>query len=154
MLTVNRLREFVAEAVASLDELQVGKVVVTKEEISRFMKEHSEEENMLLIGIIPEHDVVGSEDAWETENDLGFYILEKTDYSEYDHDSYLDVFSRTQEAASQFVSFILEQSNNIDSSICGLFANFGNKINIPITPIKGLSGCNGYFIGINFKNPF
>lgn len=154
MLKINRLREFVAEAVASLDELQVGKVVVTKDEISRFMKEHSEEENMLLIAIVPEHNISGAEDAWESENDLGFYILEKTDYSEHDHDSYLDIFARTQEAAEKFVSFILEQSDNEYSTLCGLFQNFGNNVNLPISPVKGLSGCNGYFIGLNFNTSF
>src|SRR5690606_11384628 len=148
------LREFVAEAVANLPVIKVGKVVVTKDEITRFMKEHSDEENMLLIGIVPEHEIRGKEDAWQTENDLGFYILEKTDYSEHDHDSYLDIFARTQEAAKQLATFILEQSDNSQSSLCGLFQNFGDNVNIPISPIKGLSGCNGYFIGLNFNNSF
>lgn len=154
MLKINRLREFVSEAVSEIEALRVGKLVVTKDEISRFMKEHSEEENMLLIAIVPEHDVTGSEDAWQTENDLGFYILEKTDYSEHDHDSYIDVFSRTQAAAESFVSYILDKSEDSSSSICHLFSEFGDHINIPISPIKGLSGCNGYFVGLNFNTSF
>lgn len=154
MLKINRLRELVAEAVSELEALKVGKVVVTKDEISRFMKEHSEDENMLLIAIVPEHDISGAEDAWLAENDLGFYILEKTDYSEHDHDSYLDIFARTQTAAETFVSFILEKSQDSSSSICNLFAEFGNNVNIPISPIKGLASCNGYFVGLNFNTSF
>lgn len=153
MLTVNRLREFVAEAVALMPDLNSGKVVVTKEEISKFMREHDTSDNTLLIGIVPEHDVTGNEDALTTENDLGFYLLDKTDYSEHDHDSYLDIFAKTQQTTFEFVKFITEKNFDRGSVICGLFQNL-DDVNFPITPIKALDGCNGYFVGINFETNF
>jgi|SRR5690606_4800831 len=153
MLAVNRLREFVAEAVSDIEALNSGKVVVTKEEISRFMRDHEIENNMLLIGIVPEHDIFGTEDDIKTNNDLGFYILTKTDYSEHDHDSFLDIFSDTQLVAFDLVEYIIEKNADRNSAICGLFQNL-DKVNFPITPIKGLNGCNGYFIGISFDTAF
>lgn len=153
MLTVNRLREFVAEAVAELSEINSGKVVVTKEEISKFMREHETDQNILLIGIVPEHDVSGNEDTVMVSNDLGFYLLAKTDYSELDHDSFLDIFADTQQAAFNLVDFIMNKNEATNSSFCGLFQNLAD-VNFPITPIKGLNGCNGYFVGINFYTSF
>lgn len=153
MLTVNRLREFVAEAVALMPEVKSGKIVVTKEEISKFMRDHDTNDNTLLIGIVPEHDVTGSEDALMVANDLGFYLLDKTDYSEHDHDSYLDIFAKTQQTAFDLVQFITDKNSERGSSICGLFKNI-DDITFPITPIKALDGCNGYFVGINFETDF
>lgn len=153
MLTVNRLREFVAEAVAAMPDLNSGKVVVTKEEISKFMREHDTSQNTLLIGIVPEHDVTGSEDAFVVENDLGFYLLEKTDYSEHDHDSYLDIFAKTQQTAFDLVKLITEKNYERGSAICGLFQSL-DDVTFPITPIKALEACNGYFVGINFETNF
>lgn len=153
MLRVNRLREFVAEAVASIEDIKSGKVVVTKEEISRFMREHDRSDNTLLIGIVPEHDVSGSSDNFKTENSLGFYLLDKTDYSADDQDGFLDIFAKVQETAYEFVSFILEQNENGSSAICGLF-QYLDDVSFPITPIKGLEGCNGYFVGISFDTAF
>ena len=152
MLTVNRLREFVAEAVAEIESIQVGKVVVTKDEIVTFMQEHNEEDNHLLIGIVPEHDIVGNTDALMSDNDLGFYVLAKTDISEYDHDGYLDLFANAQTAARELVAFIAASDEN-QTALCGLFQNL-DEISFPISPIKGLAGCNGYFVGVNFRSEF
>lgn len=153
MLTINRLREFVAEVVATMPQIKSGKVVVTKEEISKFMRDHDISDNTLLIGIVPEHDVTGNEDAFMVENDLGFYLLDKTDYSEHDHDSYLDIFAKTQQTAFDFVKLITEKNFENSSSICGLFQNI-DDVSFPITPVKALDGCNGYFVGINFNTHF
>lgn len=153
MLTINRLREFVAEVVATMPQINSGKVVVTKEEISKFMRDHDISDNTLLIGIVPEHDVAGNEDAWMVENDLGFYLLDKTDYSEHDHDSYLDIFAKTQQIAFDFVQLITIRNYDKNSTICGLFQNI-DDVSFPITPVKALDGCNGYFVGINFDTHF
>lgn len=153
MLAVNRLREFVAEAVALIPEINSGKVVVTKEEISKFMRDHDTVDNTLLIGIVPEHDVSGFEDAFMVENDLGFYLLDKTDYSEHDHDSYLDIFAKTQQTAFDLIQFITDKNSERGSVICGLFDNL-EDVSFPVTPIKALDGCNGYFVGINFETSF
>ena len=117
------------------------------------MREHEMHQNILLIGIVPEHDVSGNEDAVKVSNDLGFYLLAKTDYSEHDHDSFLDIFADTQQAAFNLVDFIMNKNETTTSSFCGLFQNLAD-VNFPITPIKGLNGCNGYFVGINFDTSF
>src|SRR5690554_4409116 len=153
MLTVNRLREFVAEAVASIDAIKSGKVVVTKEEISRFMREHDRTDNTLLIGIVPEHDITGTIDNLKMENSLGFYLLDKTDYSDNDQDGFLDIFAKVQETAHELVAFIIDQNENGSSSVCGLF-QYLDDVSFPITPIKGLEGCNGYFVGVSFDSAF
>lgn len=153
MLKVNRLREFCAEAQASIENINSAKVVVTKDEIAGFMKDHSQDDNHLLLGIVPEHDLIGREDAQNWQNDLGFYILNKTDYSEQGHDGYIDIFANAQEIVEQFVDLIMVNADDRQGFFCDLFGN-RDKIIINVSPVKGLSSCNGYFIGLQFDSRF
>lgn len=153
MLKINRLREFCAEAQAEITEINSAKIVVTKDEVAKFMKEHSPDDNFLLLGIIPEHDLSGTEDAWRWQNDLGFYVLQKTDYSEHDHDSYIDIFANVQSVAEKVIDLIISHSEENQTVFCDLFGS-KDKIIINVSPVKGLSSCNGYFIGLRFDSKF
>ena len=153
MLKINRLREFCAEAQAVIKDIRSAKVVITKDEVARFMREHSDEDNYLLLAIVPEHDLAGTEDANRWQNDLGFYILKKTDYSEHDHDSYIDIFSDVQLVTEELVDLILNHSDENQSVFCDLFGS-KDKVVINVSPVKGLASCNGYFIGLRFDSQF
>jgi hypothetical protein len=150
MLTVLRLKEYTAELQAAIPEINSAFLVVTRDEVSKFMKEHTDDKNILLLAILPEHDVTGKEDSSKVNNMMGFYLFEKTDYSEHDHDSYLSVFARTQAAAKKVVDQLLQDKANSTGALCG-FLNYLDESSISITPIKGISGCNGYFVGLSFE---
>ncbi|MBW3519496.1 hypothetical protein [Flavobacterium sp. NKUCC04_CG] len=135
MLKINKLREFVAVCVATLEPVRSGKLVVTKDEVTKFMKDHEMDDNILLLAIVPEHDLGGQDDALKYQNMLGFYLFEKTDYSEHDHDSYLDIFVRTQAAAKLLVEKILEERENQCGFLGGMFLDL-NTSSITISPVK------------------
>lgn len=151
MLTINRLREFVAECVASIEEIRAGEVVITKDEVVKFMGKHSKEDNTLLLAIVPEHDLYLAEDKNSWTNEMGFYLLNKTDYSEHDHDSYISIFAKVQAVVAEFINKIKEEKEG--GSFCDLFYRLEGKT-ISVSPIKGLSSCNGYFVGFNYESNY
>lgn len=153
MLLVNRLREYTAEIQAEIPEINSSKVVVTSDELAKFMKNLKKSENFLLIALLPNHQLAGGEDAFKVDNDLGFYIWEKTDHSEHNHDGYLDSFVNTQEAARKVVEKLLSDKANQTGSLCN-FLNRLDERSISILPKKGVLQCQGYYIGLSFETDF
>lgn len=154
MITINQIREFVAESVSSIDALKKGRVIVTKDDLNRFVKEHHEDDNFLLLGIVPEHDISGGADAYEMSDDLGFYILAKTNYSEYDYDAYLDIFRDAQTIARDFVDYMFALSLNEENGNCHFLQSLNVNANISISPVKAMAGCNGYYVGLQLENDY
>lgn len=152
MLTVIRLKEYTAEIVASIAELNSGYTCVTRDELTKFMKDHNTEKNQLLLTILPEHNIVGSEDNVMWENALGMYVFEKTDYSEHDHDSYLNIFANTQATAKKLVDKLFDDKANHTGALCNFLQRL-EESSIIVSPVKGVNGCNGYYIGITFDTP-
>ncbi len=148
MLLISRLKEFVAECKSELHAIKETKIVVSTDEVAKLMKEHHEDNNILMIAIVPEHDIKGKEDNTMVDNGTIFYFLEKIDYSELSHDEYLAVFERTQLVAKEFVLKIL--SDKEDNKFCGLFSHLADNA-FQISPIKALNSCNGYFVNLTFK---
>lgn len=153
MLTVNRLREYTAEMQAAIPEINKAHVVVTSDEVTKFLKDMKKSENFLLLAILPNHEVVGSEDSAKINNVLGFYVFEKTDHSEHNHDGYLDSFVNTQEAAKKIVDKLLDDKANHTGALCN-FLNRLSESSIDIIPKKGIAQCQGYYIGLNFETNF
>lgn len=148
MLLISRLKEFVAECKSDIQAIKETNIVVSTDEVAKLMKEHNEENNILMIAIVPEHDIKGKEDSAMVDNGTIFYFLEKTDYSEVTQDGYLEVFERTQLVAKEFVEKIL--SDKEDNKFCGLFQHLADNA-FQISPIKALSSCNGHFVNVSFK---
>lgn len=148
MLLISRLREFVAECKAGIQNINAAHLVMSTDDLSKIMKEHPENKNILMVAIIPEHDIVGKEDNTKVDNGTMFYFLEKTDYSEIDFDQYIDIFIRTQLVAKEFIEKIL--SDNSQEQFCGLFQAL-DTINYKVSPVRALSSCNGHVVSLTFK---
>lgn len=148
MLRINQLQEFVAECKAEIDEINSAKVIITIEDLSKIMNDHATDDNILMIGIVPEHDISGHEDSSVANNGCGFYFLEKTDYSDVTQDGYLSVFVRTQEVALKFITKVL--ADKAEGNHCGLFQLLSDNT-IQVSPVKALSSCNGYFVSLDFN---
>lgn len=151
MLLIRSLREFVAECKENISSIKSAKVIVTTDDLSKIMRDHHSDSNILMITILPEHDVEGIEDNYSINNICGFYFLEKTDYSDIVAEEYLNIFERTQQCAKDFLEKVF--SDQEEGKYCGLFSNL-SKSPSQVSPVKALSGCNGYFVSLEFKTSF
>jgi hypothetical protein len=156
MLPLNRLREYQAEVCATLlDEngqrmFNYANMVVDDSELSKFLGERVPEENTYLIVVVPSFRVKGQEDNAKWDNVLLFFILDKTNYSEHDHDSYLNIFVQTQKKAQAFIDKLIEDKQNNQSLFCG-FLNWLQEDSISIDPVWKKQGCNGWMVEINLE---
>lgn len=158
MLPLNRLREYQAEVAAVLFDENNNKMfnycdmVVDDSELSKILKERVEEDNTFLIAVVPEFNMKGDQDRAKWENILQFFILDKTDYSEHDRDSYLNIFVNTQAKAQAFVEKLLEDKANHEGLFCG-FLSWLDENSIRVYPVWKKDGCNGWSIEINLDTP-
>ncbi len=156
MLPLNRLREYQAEVCATLLD-QNGKklfnysnMVVDDSELNLLLKERVEEDNTYLISVVPSFRGKGEEDNAKWDNVLMFFILDKTDYSEHDRDSFLNIFVNTQAKAQAFIDKLLEDKQNNQSLFCG-FLNWLQEDSISVDPVWKKMDCNGWLIEINLE---
>lgn len=154
MLPINRIKEYQAEVKAALKDEQgnplfnYSTMIIDKKNLSSILKERDEEENSYLIAVLPEFRLKGSEDNTKWVNILSFFILNKTDYSENDHDAYIDIFAKTQVKALAFVEKLLDDKANHTGAMCG-FLNKLDENSISVNPVWNLDDCNGWVIEIN-----
>ncbi|MFA9191152.1 hypothetical protein AAGV28_07185 [Flavobacterium sp. FZUC8N2.13] len=157
MLPINRLKEYQAEVVAQLKDDQNKKLynytnmIVEKKGLSKLLQERLEEDNTYLISVLPEFRLKGEEDAAKWVNVLSFFILDKTAYSEHDHDSFINIFATTQIKAKAFVDKLLEDKSNHDGMFCG-FLSYLDENSIAVNPVWHMDGCNGWVIDINLDS--
>ncbi len=154
MLKINHLLEYQAEVITTLFDENNNKMfnystmVVDDSELSKVLKERVQEDNTYLISVMPEFGMKGIEDNAKWENMLQFFILDKTDYSEHDRDSFLGIFVQTQKKAEAFVFKLLEDKQNQASLFCG-FLSFLDENSIKVYPIWKKEQCNGWAVEIN-----
>ena len=158
MLPINRLREYQAEVIASLFDDDGNKMfnfadlIIDDSELSKILKERTQEDNTYLIAVMPEFNMKGEQDSAKWENILQFFILDKTDYSEHDRDSYLNIFVQTQAKAQAFVEKLLDDKANQDGMFCG-FLSWLDENSIRVYPVWKKDGCNGWAVEINLDTP-
>ncbi len=156
MLPINRIREYQVEIKNLLFDQQNNPLfgycamVVDDSQLSKILKERVASDNTFLISVVPDHYLKGSEDAARFHNALTFFILDKTDYSEHDHDSFIDIFSTTQTKALALVRHILKDKNNQTGNFCG-FLNWLDENSINIVPVWAKDGCNGWKLDFNLQ---
>lgn len=158
MLPINRLREYQAEVAAQLFDTEGNKMfnycdmVIDDSELSKILKELVPEKNTLLIAVMPEFNMKGEEDQAKWQNVLQFFILDKTDYSEHDRDSYINIFVQTQAKAQAFVEKLIDDKANHDGMFCN-FLSWLDENSIIVYPVWKKDGCNGWSVEINLDTP-
>lgn len=159
MLPINRLREYQAEVMAELLDANGNKVfnyanmIVDKTGLSKLLKERAEDENTYLIAVLPDFRLKGTEDNLKYTNVLSFFILDKTAYSEHDHDSYLNIFATTQQKADLFIKILIADKYKHTGGFCG-FLSFLDENSIAVSPVWNQDGCNGWVVDINLDTTF
>jgi hypothetical protein len=158
MLPINRLREYQAEVCAQLLDgngkklFNYSNLIIDNAELSKFLKDREPEENTFLIAVMPDFQMKGEEDRSKWENILQFFILDKTDYSEHDHDGYIDIFVETQAKAQAFVDKLIEDKSNREGVFCN-FLSWLDENSISVRPVNKKDGCNGWVVELNFDTP-
>ncbi|MBO2546120.1 hypothetical protein J0871_17015 [Salegentibacter sp. BDJ18] len=147
MILIPELRQYVTDTDEALPEVNFSKVVVVKEELAKFLSGVRVTDNQIMIAVMPDARTTGNDvDALKLRNSLGFFFLEKTDYSATRQDEWLDVFERTQATALKFFNKVLDDS--IDGP-CGFVRDLVVS-NISINPESNLLGCNGWSVELSF----
>lgn len=151
MLKISQVKEYADAIKAEFTEIKSSKIVVTADELAKFLKDHAPEDNILMLSLVPEHGVSGSDGAAKWVNTYGVYFIEKTDYSEHDHDGFLDIFIRTQLVAEKFINKLLEDKLDNAGLFCGFLAWLDENA-ITASPVKAFNGCNGYYVEVSLKS--
>jgi hypothetical protein len=158
MLPLNRLREYQSEVAEVLRDEDNNKMfnycnmLLDDKQLSKILEDREEGDNSFLIAIVPEFYMKGEEDKAKWENVLQFFILDKTDYSEFDHDNYINIFVQTQVKAKAFVDKLLEDKSNKDGMFCG-FLSWLDENSIRVYPVWNKNSCNGWAVDINLDTP-
>lgn len=158
MLPINRLLEYQIEVKAMLLDCHNKKMfgytdmVIDDSELSKILKERDDNDNTMLVSVMPEFYMKGEEDNARWENVLQFFILDKTHYSEHDRDSFRDIFVQTQIKAKAFVDKIIEDKANREGVFCN-FLSWLDESSIIVSPVWKKDGCNGWMVQFNFDTP-
>ena len=151
MLKVSDLQNYTNQIKEELPEINSAYLAVTKENLTKFMQSHTKQMNILMVSLVPEHDMGGSADSAKWENTVGFYFLEKTDYSQHDHEGYIAIFTRTQLVAEKFVKKLIEDKADNKGLFCGFLAWLDENA-ITVSPVAALNQCNGWYVQIMMKS--
>ncbi|WZL88322.1 hypothetical protein VS868_12015 [Salinimicrobium sp. 3283s] len=149
MILVSELRRYVKEKEAQLAGVKSSFVVVEKDGLVKYLAELAEKDNQIMVAVMPDARSSGNEDNVKMNNSLGFFFLEKTDYSESVQDKWLDIFERTQETALEFTRMLIDEKTY---GACD-FNQYLDPQNMSITPETGLAGCNGWSVEFFFNTP-
>lgn len=157
MLPINRIKEYQSEVCELLRDDDNEKLfnfydmVIDKSELSKILEERVEEDNTFLISVMPDYGMKGEEDNAKWKNMLQFFILDKTNYSDHDRDSFHNIFVETQYKASRFVYQLLEDKANHEGVFCG-FLSWLKEDSIVVRPVWKMNGCNGWTVEINLDS--
>ena len=148
MITVQQLRNYLAEKLVQIPELKTSQLIIDDSELSKFLKELKENQSPILIGVMPAYPIQGTEDITQWNNKLMFMILDKVAYRDTDHSAYLDIFQNTQEIVRKFVYQMLEEKENAEGLFCNQMA-WLEENSANVYPIWKKQGCNGWGIEID-----
>lgn len=151
MLHINTVLEFQHEIASMLIEANGKKLfnyvdmVIDDSELSKVLEERVPEDNTFFISVVPEHYIKGDEDNMVIENPMKFFILDKTDYSEHDRDTFRQIFVETQIKAEKLIKKMIELRTSTNSAICSIL-DWINYNSIQIIPVWKKNQCNGWLI--------
>ncbi len=152
MIDINFLKgyaERLKEAVASIN---FNQLIVDDSQLVNFLEERSTSDKHLLFMVLPDFTNTGTTlDNIKKQTDTFILVLQKTSYSDIDHDEFLDIMQKTLESAQAIETKMINDKLDYSDAGC-LYMKQLNVGSIRITPVWGLSGCNGWSIEFNFDS--
>lgn len=149
MLTINRLREFLVEVKNEIPEIKYTQAIITNDEFVKFLKERKTSDNTMLFAVLPNHHLVGKEDAVKFNNTLEFYLIDKTADKDLKHDAKLDLYAKVQSIAKKFTDYIINQKAT--NGACGMFQDLMEET-MDISLFFDGFECRGYEIYFETKS--
>lgn len=148
MISILRLKEYLAECKASIEAINSTMLVVDDSQIVDKMASRQDKDNQILVAVIPEFDSAPStsEDAIQDNNFLAFLVLEKTNYSALNDDKEILIWERTQKTIELLRQKLLLDSDPDEGSGTCPEMQFLDVTSIKIQPVWKLAQCNGWIL--------
>ncbi|MBL87226.1 MAG: hypothetical protein CMO82_11270 [Winogradskyella sp.] len=142
---VEWFKNYVQSLDDTFEEINRNRIVVVKSQLTKFLNSHKKNQNLLLLGILPDFSGKGNDaDSFKLVNITQFYILKKTTYSEVDHDELMEIYEETYIVIEKVLKKILEDSLSYSE------LRFLNTNSIKLEPVFDMDGCNGWKLMLNF----
>lgn len=145
-MSPNELKELLAELKAEIPEINKTKGVINDSMLANKLDAHQREDNMILVGVLPEYGSSGTNvDNVKETTMTQLMVLEKTSYSDVDEDEFWDIFQRSYVVMRKIKEAIIRKA----TEECLPYLSNINVDGLDISPVWGLSDCNGYSIDID-----
>jgi len=148
MINPLALKAFCVDMQNKIDAINKNEVVIDDSQLVKFLEAFKPNENLFLLGIIPEYIITGDQDKTKYKNQLMFNILKKTTASNVKHDEFIQILNETALAAKRFVEILVSEKSGDDGDFCGI-ANDILESSIRIYPIWNKAECHGWAIDVD-----
>ena len=136
------------DLVSSINGLKTSFVVVDDSQLENFLKELEDEQNNVLIGIIPQYKGQGDFDNARLSNPITFMCLHRTNSKDIDHQDFVQILNDAALQCYEIYKYFLYESED-NQDYCNITNNFlVNSVNI--YPMWWVHECNGYAIDVEF----
>lgn len=148
MLSITRLREFLVEAKNQISSINYTNMVVDDSQLVSLLRERETEENNMLIGIVPQFNLQGTEDQAKWNNQLLFQVLAKSSRGQLSLDDQVDLLESTRVTTKDLVEYMIGEKTGDNGELCGM-TNELVESSIMVTPIWEKAQCCGWMIQID-----
>lgn len=149
MIDVLRIRELLVEAKDSIPQIKSVLLVVDESQIVEKMKKFTTDDNLLLMGVIPEYDYSQTKDIdnQKSSTHIAFLVLEKVNYRGFTEEVEINVWQRTLIAVNGLKSFLIGNVEEGCQDLQGL-----DIASIRVEPVWKLAECNGWILTCTIEN--
>ena len=143
-----QLKALLLQIQNAIPQIKKSWCVVDDSQLSTKISDCRNEDNMLLVGMIPNYGTTGTNaDSYRDTTQGMIMILEKTDYSNLTDDEFIDLFERTYQVAKSVRNMLLQlATEGCNSSVRNIFVD-----SLTIEPVWKKSDCNGYLINFDIE---
>lgn len=149
MISITRLREFLAETKTAINGINFSELVIDDSQFVKFLKDLELTKNCMLVGVVPQYPLEGAEDAYRWINQLQFFIIKKRSRRE-DYDELMLNMEETRALTQQFIEYII--TNTVGSA--NLFCGLPNELlsgSLLVHPVWDKAQCDGWAIEFDLR---
>ena len=149
MITINQIATFLESVKDEIPGINKTFLFIDDSHLTSHLRDVSESDNSILVGIIPSHDTQGNDvDTVQYVDYLLFMILNKRDSRNYAET--ITKLANAQSITKKFVQKLLSDATD-DSKPCSFLKKLDAN-SISIDPIWDLAQCDGYSIELTTKS--
>lgn len=140
-MSPKQLRELLAELKTAIPGINSIIPVVDDSQLATKIENKSTADNIILVGVLPQYGRSGS-NADRSKRDMAgmLLIVEKTDYSDFTDEAFIELYERTFLVADAVEKYLLTKA----SEGCYNLLSFLDVNSLIIRPVWKKAGCNGY----------